>query len=278
MSVLPPAITALQELGLNLTEARIYLSLLIESPANGHQISRNAGVPSAKVYENLTRLQQQGLVAAAANDNGYVPLPLDDLLEGRTARLKAAGETLRSSVEQGRHMEGDVLWHGSGYDVLLNRANSIIDEARNDILLSAWPEEFERLLVHLCKVPPAGVELSVILFADPEECRHLGERCAAMGRKLHLFPHAMLQTTQDRYAQQLALVVDGATALLMDGSGGGWRGVWTDHPALTRGIANYIRHDIYLNKLHFDLAPALKERYGTHLADLLSVCKGGVMD
>lgn len=276
MPVLPPAVTALQELGLNLTDSRIYLSLLIESPSNGHQISRSAGVPSAKVYEGLARLQQQGLVAAAADGNGFVPLPLDDLLEKRSARLEAAGTTLRDSVTAGRHLESDVLWHGSGYEELMRRAQTVISEARSEVLLSVWPAEFELLLDQLVATAAAGAQLSVILFASPAECRRLVSRSGMPAERTHLFPHALLDTTRDRHANELVLVADGSTALLVNGANGIWRGVRTDNPAVTLTVTNYIRHDIYINKLYFDLGAGLEKRYGDNLAGLLDVRRGGI--
>lgn len=276
MSALPPPISALQELGLNLTDSRIYLSLLIESPANGHQISRTAGVPSAKVYEGLIRLQQQGLVAAVADGNGFVPLPLDDLLEQRSAQLEAAGATLRETVTAGHHPESDVLWHGSGYEELLRHAQAVISDARNEVLLSIWPAEFELLTSQLAVASDNGAHLSIILFASPAECRRLVERSNVATERFHLFPHALLDTTRNRHANELVLVADGSTALLVNGAGGVWRGVRTDNPAVTLTVANYIRHDIYINKLYLDLGAGLEEHYGDNLADLLDVRQGGI--
>lgn len=276
MPAAQPAVTALQELGLTLTESRIYLSLLVESPMNGNQISRSAGVPSAKVYEGLARLEAQGLVAAVAGGSGYVPLPLEELLEKRAVQLEAAGSLLRESVSQGRQLQADVLWHGSGYDVLMKRATTLIGRARTEVLLSAWPAELERLLASLRGAAEAGAHLSVILFATHDECRRVARRSGVPRSRFHLFPHVLLDSTRQRHANELALVVDASQALQADGSSGEWRGVWTDNQAVTRTVVNYIQHDIYINKLYFDLTPQLLDFYGNDVGGLLAVREGGI--
>ena len=277
MKQTPPPVAALQELGLNLTEARIYLALLQESPANGHQISRNAGVPSAKVYENLARMKQGGLVAATSQGNAYVPLALEDFLEAREARLRQAGDVLRESVPKRSAIEGEVLWQSQGYQPLISRARRMVKDAHASILASAWPDEIEALLPELEAARNRGVDVSAIAYASPERCRTLATRFAS-SEHLHLFPHALLPSIHERHGGQASVVVDETNALLMDASRESrWQGVWTANPAVVRTTANYIRHDIYINRLYFDLTTDLSDRYGATLAGLLDVRKGGIV-
>ena len=107
-------LAALQELGLTQSEAKIYLSLLAGSAANGNQVARLAGVPSAKVYENLERLTGQGLVAQL-EDGRYVPLDLEEFLAQKSSRMSEVAALLRDSVRRKAHdVHGEILWHEIG--------------------------------------------------------------------------------------------------------------------------------------------------------------------
>src|SRR6478672_2688625 len=75
-------VESLQELGLSLYEARLYLGLLTGGSQNGNELSRTSGVPSSKVYAMLERLAGEGIVARTRRGNTieYVCVPPDDLL------------------------------------------------------------------------------------------------------------------------------------------------------------------------------------------------------
>src|SRR5579885_1372348 len=75
-------IESLQELGLSLYEARLYLGLLTGGPQNGNELSRTSGVPSSKVYAMLERLATDGIVARTRRGNTveYVCVPVHELL------------------------------------------------------------------------------------------------------------------------------------------------------------------------------------------------------
>ena len=270
-------VVALQELGLTLTEAKIYLGLLAHNPANGYQIAKTSGVPSAKVYEGLERLAGRGLVAPIANTKEYVPLPLEEFLGERRARLGEVSELLRSAVKKRlQRVQGELLWHGKGFEAALQRATDLTEAAQDTVLVSVWPSEFERLSTALGAALTRGVTVSAIVFAPLETCLNLLEPLRSHPN-LHLFPHAMLATTYLRHGHQACLVVDDEATLMMDGSqGDDWTGVWTANPAVVRTVANYIRHDIYINKLYVEMGDLLRRRYGQALEDLLDVTKGGL--
>src|SRR5262249_42056248 len=56
------AVASLQELGLSLYEARLYIGLLKHGPQNGNELSRTSSVPSSKVYATLGKLSAAGIV------------------------------------------------------------------------------------------------------------------------------------------------------------------------------------------------------------------------
>ncbi|MEW6045948.1 MAG: helix-turn-helix domain-containing protein [Bacillota bacterium] len=277
----PTLLQALQDLGLNQTEAKVYLALLWGSPANGNQISRASGVPSAKVYEQLERLKEMGLVAPVGMGGEFVPLPFEDLLRQRKARLEEAGELLRRHAARSiQRFTGDVLWQERGYGSLLEKAGELIRSAQDEVLLSLWLNELARLKGAVFDALDGGAHVSAIVFCSSDEARAMvGDATPRQLERLHLFPHASLPTVYLRHANQAALVVDGLVAMLMDGSGPeGWIGVWSGNRAVVTLVTNYIRHDIYVNKIYADFGDQLRPAYGQYFEKLLNIRQGSLLD
>lgn len=268
-------LAALQELGLTQSEAKIYLALLANSSANGNQVSRHAGVPSAKVYENLERLRAQGLVAQL-DDGKYVALDLEEFLGQKRSRMREVETLLRESVRRKTHaVHGEILWHGRGYRALIDRAERLIATAHEEVLISGWPAELQQLLATLDAALERGVRVAVLAFTPQHEVAPLFADLLHHPT-LSAFGHAMFPSVQDRHRDQAAFVADGAATLLMSGSTGAeWVGVRTTNPAVVETVANYIRHDIYINKIYAAFGPQLQAAYGPQLALLLDPHRAG---
>ncbi|MEK7828055.1 MAG: hypothetical protein AAB299_10085, partial [Thermodesulfobacteriota bacterium] len=50
-----------------------------------------------------------------------------------------------------------------------------------------------------------------------------------------------------------------------------WNGFWTTNPGVVKLMTNYIRHDIYSNKLIYRFEEAIKIEYGDQLQTLLNL-------
>jgi len=258
---------ALRELGLTDYEARVYLALHEAHPANGNQIAERSGVPSAKVYASLRRLLGRGLVALVdSRPVTYVPLPMDEFLRAREARFHNLAAMIRRELRPagGRALH-EMLWHLEGYDLLLDRARRIIDEARQELYLSAWRDQVVDLQETLRRAGRRGVRIAAVVFDAPD---------LEVGYTVH---HVMLRTVYERHGDQMLVAADETAGLLMDRSRGTWCGVWTSNPAVVRTIRNYIRHDIYANKLYYRFADLLHATYGPELELLLDVAGDRVL-
>lgn len=252
---------AMRELGLTDYEARVYLALHESHPANGNQISQRSGVPSAKVYASLHRLLGRGLVTLIdSRPVTYVPLPIDEFLGAREARFRTLAAMIRRDLRPaGGRTWREMLWHLEGYDLLLDRARRIIADARRELYLSAWRDQVVDLQETLHRAVRRGVHVAAMVFDAPD---------LEVGYTVH---HVMLRTVYERHGDQMLLAADETAGLLMDRSRGTWYGVWTSNPAVLRTIRNYIRHDIYANKLYYRFADLLHATYGPELELLLDV-------
>src|SRR5919201_6450769 len=83
-------IQRLQALGFSQYEARAYCALLQKAPANGHEVSKTAGIPTSKIYETLERLHHKGAVLVQRSEPTlWAPVPHRDLM----ARLRQQMES-----------------------------------------------------------------------------------------------------------------------------------------------------------------------------------------
>ena len=96
-------IDLLMQLGLSQYESKCYVALLGDFPAKPYQIGKTAGIPSAKIYEVISRLEQKGLIAEiSGEEKTYVPkdpdIAIREWREQYLHVLKEAREALMDAV------------------------------------------------------------------------------------------------------------------------------------------------------------------------------------
>lgn len=255
-------VEALNRLGLTVYEAKAYIALLKKNPLNGNEISRFSGVPGPKIYETLTRMMQKGLVAPLNTDPQlYTPLSWHEFIKFKKKEFKNAEKTLSVQLKKIALPPVDIaLWQLTGYDALIGKARELIEEAGKDILASMWRQEGHLLEKHLRQALRKGVKIISIQFGP--EIIEIGQ----------VFRHLQSETVNARHGGELTLVVDGSVGLFMgQPPDRQWNGFWTTNPAVVRLMTNYIRHDIYSNKLLREFGQAAKDRFGEDLHQLLNI-------
>src|SRR5437870_763175 len=115
-------VESLQQLGLSLYEARLYLGLLTRGPQNGNELSRTSGVPSSKVYAMLERLAGDGIVSRAHRGSNveYVCVPPHELLHKLRERYSKPLDYLEETLPGigSTAPEPDIL-HVQGVDAIV---------------------------------------------------------------------------------------------------------------------------------------------------------------
>jgi sugar-specific transcriptional regulator TrmB len=232
---------SLQELGLSLYEARLYLGLLTRGPQNGNELSRTSGVPSSKVYAMLERLAAAGIVAHTRRGNTveYVSVPPADVLhklrERYTKPLDYLEATLPTIVSS--DPEPDVL-QVAGRDAIIDHARVIVRNAKSEIYLSIWGENLNLLRADLAAADARGVRIFGMLY---------GEGDLDVGWWQH---HSYRETVASRIGgRMLTLVADGTEALIAHmPERGDPSAVRTQNPVLCLVAEEYLIHDLTLQK------------------------------
>jgi sugar-specific transcriptional regulator TrmB len=236
-------IESLQELGLSLYEARLYLGLLTGGPQNGNELSRTSGVPSSKVYAMLKRLAADGIVARTRRGNTveYVSVPYTDLLHKLRERYMTPLNYLEETLPTiGRNdPEPDIIQIES-LDAIVDHARAIIRGANRDIFLSIWQDTVPPLLQDLEDANGRGVRVSGMLYGAGTGFPPFGwwQR------------HSYRETVASRIGgRMLTLVADASEALIAHmPEQGDASAVRTRSPVLCLVAEEYLIHDFTLQK------------------------------
>jgi sugar-specific transcriptional regulator TrmB len=253
---------ALTALGFSTNEARAYRGLLVESPATGYEIAQRASIPRSAIYAVLKRLEDDGLVARVEEAPArYAPLPPADLLGVLRRRFEGSLESLDQSIRQLRPPPPPVdLWNVSGYEEVLDRAESLIEGAERYIFLSIWKREAERLAPTLLAASRRKVKLITFSFCALEELP---------GR---IFSYGLEERDLEEFWKHKLILIADHTRTLMGGTEPSEKSeaVVTGHPAITEVALNNIALDITLlsQRRKIDVTESMIEMLGDRLGSL----------
>lgn len=238
-------IKELQKIGFTNYEAKTYIALLQQNPATGYEISKLSGVPRAKVYENITRLINDGIVLIIETEpTKYVPINPKELLKNKRADFDITLSKLNDSLLKLNKVQNlDYVWNIKGYASIMEKALQLISGANDKIMISLWYEEALFLQRELDKASNRGVDVKILLYGNvkiegaSEIYTHGGDK------------YKLLEKKTGRW---MTLVIDGIEVLTGQATNGNEViSIWTSNPSIVFVSAQYIEHEIYIAK-NFD--------------------------
>ncbi len=246
----------LREIGLGDYEARLYLALVKRHPANGYELARSSGVPSSKVYEVLVRLQEKDLVFPT--DGGgrakrYVPVDPEEFIERYRARVDRALDGLRDELDAITVDEPvGYIWNVQGRAPLLERTAHLVERAEQTLLVSGWDEELAELAPAIAAAHRRKVRVAVIDYGA------LPLEAAAV------YTHPIKDTIHgEKGGRGLTLSADARVALMgLVQDDGSAHGAWSRNRAFVAAAEDYLKHDIYVQKIVGRFHDLLVRTYG----------------
>ena len=137
-------IRRLQEVGLSLYEARLYIGLLRHGPQNGNELSRASGVPSSKVYSTLEKLMSQGIVHSIkrGSTNEFVCIAPKELIERLRKQYNDPLDFLEAALPAADMFElAEAFLTIKGVAAMQSAAAAMIDATSGEIHISLWSKE-----------------------------------------------------------------------------------------------------------------------------------------
>ncbi len=147
-------------------EAKVYYALLQKAPLNGYEVSRLAGIPPAKVYETLQRLQQKGAVLVYTSEPTlYAPIPSADLLARLRDHTERTLQTLEETFARIKPpSDPGLTWTMSGAEHILDAMDRALSRARQQVFAALWDHEVPQLEASLRAAQARRVEMHIALY------------------------------------------------------------------------------------------------------------------
>lgn len=149
----------LQKFGLNLYEAKAYASLLKIGTANAYKISKESGIPRARIYDVLESITKLGLAMveeSSENVKIYTPVPSKIFLERIKKEWESDYEEVKSNLQdlEAEEKKQDIyVFTVKGKENIVAYCRQLLKEANQYVIISMWNQMYELLLPELegCK-------------------------------------------------------------------------------------------------------------------------------
>jgi sugar-specific transcriptional regulator TrmB len=250
MSTTTIATEHLEALGFSESEARAYASLVQSGPMTGYQLAKASGVPRPNVYGVIDRLEKRGAVTRIGVGDGvkYAALPAREMLarlsSGIDGHLHGAQEALARLGGAGEH---EYVWNLVGYDNVLDRAERMVRDAQQRLLIGVWSEESARLAEAVSRAQARGVEIATLCVQGcATECG---------GCRGDVYRYAVTGTSATRW---LMVIADDRELVVGEISPEGEaQAAHTALPVIVAIAANYLRNTIAAAEIVRSLGPKL---------------------
>lgn len=83
------------------------------------------------------------------------------------------------------------------------------------------------------------------------------------------FKHYKSETAEGRHSGELSCVIDLKKVIILESDAQKSYGIVSSHQAMVKTTRNYIRHDIYVNRLLHDFSKQIESQYGKELQGLI---------
>lgn len=164
-------IAQLKELGFTEYEAKAYTALVQKSHISAYQVSKNSGIPRARIYDILDVLVEKGLVLKeeAADQTTYCSIPVEMFLQQIQQRWQSNFTSISDQLEKLESKEQEAepkVLMLKGRQTIINYCQSLLKKAEKKVLLSMWEEMYEALREDIFEVAEQVAVHGITLYVD----------------------------------------------------------------------------------------------------------------
>lgn len=256
----------LQKFGLNLYEAKAYAGMLKTGTANAYKISKEAGIPRARIYDILETLTERGLAMveeSSENIKVYTPVPSKVFLDRIKKEWESDFEEVTTDLqelEMEEKRQDIYVFTVKGKENITAYCRRLLKEADSYVLVSMWKQMYELLLPELEECAGRGCKVLGIShdIENPIEGieKHYNGKTHHMPEHMHWF---ILSIDGKRLLYGYSVDVDKDAFYTEDAS----------HIYL---MEDYIFHDMVVNRLTVD--ERNKEQMVSIMKEIVNNVKG----
>ncbi len=251
-------IEKMMDFGLNKYEAKAYVALIKNPEVTAYELSKDSGVPQAKIYETMSKLLTKNLVNIIGdNPTKYIPVDFDGFLDTYKENVEYSVDYLKKNLKNlNQSHKVSYLWHLDGRENIHKKIMSMIPKAKNFLYLEAWAQEFDFFSEELKELESQGIEIVSVIYGDVQN--EIGI--------MHFHEMEGLEKQVEDIGRWFTLVVDGEEALFaVFVQKGIDQGIWTENKAFMLMAESFISHDIFIAEIYKTRKKELDNEFGPNM-------------
>ena len=254
-------IESLKELGFNSYEAKVYLALLKKYPATGYEVSKIADVPQSRAYDTLKTLESDKVVVANnSKPVTYTPIKPSELTQRFKRKINSTLEFLDKNLPNVKEDYTEPILSITGRASIQEKIIEIIKNAKKEIYIEIWSQDFKFLEPYLLDAYNRGVEVKMVGYDNFKSNFGL------------VYEHGSAKEIESSLGGRMViLAADNDEGIIGNSSstkGENLHVVWTKNSGVVFLIKEFIVHDMYLLDVEENLSEQMKVVYGKNLKNL----------
>lgn len=251
----------LKELGFNTYEAKVYLALLKKYPATGYEVSQVSSVPQSRAYDTLKALEKEKIVVSSnSKPITYTPIKPSELTQRLKRKMNSTIEFLDKNLPNVREDYTEPVLSVSGSANIREKLIEIIKNAKKEIYLEIWSEDFKYLKPYLLEAYNRGVEVKMVGYDNFKSNFGL------------VFEHENAKEIEMSLGgRMIVIAVDNQEGLIGNSSSlnaDNLHVMWTKNVGIVFLMKEFIVHDMYLIDVEKNLSAQMKIVYGKNMKAL----------
>lgn len=252
-------IESLKELGFNTYESKVYIALLKKYPSTGYEISQIADIPQSRAYDTLKTLEKEKIVVASnTKPVTYTPIKPTELTQRFKRKVTSTLEFLNKNLPNVKEDYTEPVLSISGSANSREKTIEIIKNAKKEIYIEIWSQDFKFIESYLRDAYDRGVEVKIVGYDNFQSNFGL------------VFEHGSAKEIEASLGgRMLILSADNEEGLIANtGSSENLPAIWTKNTGIVFLIKEFIVHDMYLLDVEKNLSEQMKIVYGKNLKGL----------
>lgn len=250
----------LKELGFNTYESKVYIALLKKYPATGYEISQIADVPQSRAYDTLKALEKEKIVVASnSKPVTYTPIKPSELTQRYKRKVNSTLEYLNKHLPDVKEDYMEPILSISGAANIREKAAEIVKNAKKEIYLEIWSQDFKFIESYLRDAYDRGVEVKIVGYDNFQSNFGL------------VFEHGSAKEIETSLGgRMMILAADNEEGLIANtgSQSENVNAIWTKNTGIVFLIKEFIVHDMYLLDVEKNLSEQMKIVYGKNLKGL----------
>ncbi|USK71180.1 TrmB family transcriptional regulator [Peribacillus asahii] len=231
----------LKKLGFNEYEAKSYVSLVKQGTVTAYQVSKDSGIPRARVYDVLGSLVEKGIVLKEEinNNTQYSPLPVEIFLKKAQSDWQSNYEIVSDSLKQleltDKKPDNRVMTL-KDRETIISYCQVLLKKAEKRVVISMWDDMYDVLKEDL-KEAASRVTIQGITLHVENPVKHVD---------VHRITPFTEATSSEHW---FILSIDAKEMIYGPSFTERCMAFYTDDPVHIYLLEDYVWHDVLVNRL-----------------------------